>query len=406
MESPPSRAAPLIRAAAPFGAIFFALGFWIHSATRFADFRVLHLGGELVSSSRWSEAYDVTAFGAIARSRPEMAASHRELDVFLSTPTFGWAMQPFAALSFDLALVIWLTLGLASLVLATRLLALPPWVALVAVFMPFGVANLHHGQTGFFAIVLAATVHTLCVKDRKGWAGVAAGLVVLKPTLLLGVAIWWLLDWKRWYPAMLAAVPSAGLLMTPGLIVDGLEPWRLFADSTRNRVDVQADVVANQPTLREAAKRLLGGDIGTHLLTQLAIFVLGAASLWLVRRRWFDRTDILSGAAIFVSILVSPHLYVYDSGLVLVPLAVASSWGLRGDRVETLVGIYTVSSLLTIMSLGPFGLLNDWIAPGTIGMAMMFVLWLRTIRDLDASASTDAQRSTPSSVPRVNVISS
>ena len=133
-------------------------------------------------------------------------------------------MRPLSALSFNVAIVVWMVLGLASLVLAVRLLDLPLWVAPIAACMPFGISNLYHGQTGFFAVLLAATVHRLCVSDKKVWAGVVAGVVIIKPTLLLGVALWWLLDWKRWYPAMLAAVPSAGVLVLAGIAADGLAP--------------------------------------------------------------------------------------------------------------------------------------------------------------------------------------
>lgn len=401
-----TRASLLTRGAATFGVVFFMLGFSVHAATRFADFRVLHLGGDLARAARWNDAYDPEAFAAIARARPEMAASHRELDVFLSTPAFGWAMWPFSALPVQSALIVWIAVGVGAVAIATRVLSLPLWVVAIALVMPFGVANLHHGQTGFFAILLATGVHALCVRDRKVLAGLTAGLVVLKPTLLLGVAIWWLIDWRRWYPALLAAIPSALLLTLPGLVRDGLEPWRLFAQSSSNRIDVQSDVVANQPTIRELLKRLLGGDIGAHPAMQLLILASGAAAMLALRKRFADRTDVMSGAAVFVSILVSPHLYVYDSGLVLIPLAVLVHHNADRWTTERLVAIYTMSSLLTIMSLGFFGTFNEWVAPGTIGILAMFALWIRTIHRADDSASVRTQRSTPSSVPQVNVTSS
>lgn len=398
-----SRASLLTRAAIPFGAVFFFVGFWIHRATRFADFRVLRLGGELIGAGRYDEAYDVEAFGTIAQSRPDMAPSHRELDVFLSTPVFGWAMRPFAALPFEVALTLWTLLGLAAVLTSVKLLQLPLWVAPVSVLMPFGISNLHHGQTGFFALLLASVIHTCCVRDHKVLAGVAAGFVILKPTLLIGVALWWLLDWKRWYPAMLAAVPSAAILLFPSLVIDGTEPWTLFVESARNRVDVQANVVANKPTLRELAKRLLGGEAGSSTAVLLGIIAVGAVGLWMVKRTWPERTDIQSGAAILASILVSPHLYIYDSGLVLIPLAVAVASGIHARKVETMVAVFTISSLATIMSFGPFGVINDWVAPGAVGMIGLAVLWMRHVGS--TAQTDDDQRSMPSSVPVVNVTS-
>ncbi len=308
-------------------------------------------------------------------------------------------MRPFSALAFEPALVVWMLLGFGALLLSVRILDLPLWVAPLAAVMPFGISNLHHGQTGFFAILLASAVHVLCVRDRKVLAGLVAGLVILKPTLLIGVGLWWLMDWKRWYPSLLAAVPSAGLIVLPTLIFDGFEPWRLFARSSAARIEVHADVVANQPTLRELAKRALGGEIGMSMTTQLAILLAGALGLWLLGRRWPTRTDILSGGAIFVSILASPHLLVYDSGLILIPLAVLVSHRARASTIETMVAIYTVSSLAMIMSLPPFGPLNDWVSPGAVGMLMLVVLWVRELdRCREPIPSGPLVRASPSSV--------
>jgi len=404
MEGRTPRGSRITRAAIPFGIVFFAVGFWVHRATRFTDFRVLRLGGELIGQGRHDEAYDVVAFGSIAQARPEMAPSHRELDVFLSTPVFGWAMRPFAALPFDTALTLWVFLGVLAVVVSVRLLDLPIWVAPLSIVMPFGISNLHHGQTGFFALLLASIIHFLNVRDHKVLAGVAAGFVVLKPTLLIGVALWWLLDWKRWYPAMFAAVPSAGALLLPSLVAHGTEPWKLFLESTQNRVEVQANVVANKPTLREFAKRLLGGEVGSSTAVLVGIVALGALGMWFVKRTWPDRTDVLSGAAIFISILVSPHLYIYDSGLILIPLAVAVSTGIRATALERMIALYTISSLLTIMSLGLFGTINDWVAPGAIGMVGLGILFVRHLTSTPPPEMN--QRSTPSSVPVVSVTAS
>jgi len=91
----------------------------------------------------------------------------------------------------------------------------------------------------------------------------------------------------------------------------------------------------------------------------------------------------------FVTILASPHMSDYDSGLILVPLAVAISVGVRTDRTEVLVGIYTMSSLLTIMSLGPFASINNRIAPGAVGMLVLCGLWLRIIADSNTPSALE-----------------
>lgn len=373
-----------IRIALIVSTLIYGFGFWVNRDRAFTDFRVLHLGSDLIAAGRANEAYDAATFSALAADHPQLGASARELDVFISPPPFAIAMRPLSVLSSNDALLLWMALGVLGLVGAVRLLRLPWWSSIIAlVALPFGVANIYHAQTGFLAVLWVAAIHRLSVDDRPVAAGVVAGLAVLKPTLLLGVALWWLLDWRRWYPALLSAfgVGSAIVLAT---VVGGFEQWRLFFDALAFRASLDQEVVTNQPTIGEAVSRVAGTGIGAHPLAQLMYVAVGGVAMLVALRRWRGDTAVLSGFAMLVSILISPHMLIYDTGLVIVPAAVLLTRGIAVDAMERWTLIYTFSSLITIMSIGWLQVLNDWVMPGTVGVIMLSVMWAKLI-DADAA---------------------
>lgn len=172
-----SLGARLIRIFMLLCGLIYAYGFWVNRSLAFTDFRVLHLGAGLINDGRTDEAYDADAFTAAAAAHPELGSTARELDVFISTPPFAMAMQPFAWLSSNTALVVWMVLGVAAVFAAVKVLRLPAWAGLIALVMPLGVANIYHAQTGFLALLWAAVIHRLCVdgKNRSCWFGCRFG---------------------------------------------------------------------------------------------------------------------------------------------------------------------------------------------------------------------------------------
>lgn len=368
-------------------ALIYGFGFWVNRGLAFTDFRVLHLGAELAGQGRLESAYDSELFRAEAIEMNVDSA--RELDVFISTPPFAWALWPLSWLSANTAMAVWMVLSVLAVFGSMKLLRLPLWAGLVALLVPFGVANIYHAQTGFFALLWAAAIHRLCVDGRTVPAGLVAGLAVLKPTLLLGVAIWWIVDLRRWYPALLSAF-ALGTTLVSATLIGGFDVWKAFLAALDERSEL--DIVYNQPTISELVSRAVGFEIGTSVLTQIAILGLAAIALRMVLHTWPDRVDLVSGAAILASILVSPHLLIYDTTLVAIPFAIAVRAGVPRPILEQLVAIYVVSSLMTIMSFEPFASINNVVAPSTIGMLAAATVWIRAV---GTNESSDIEGQTP-----------
>ena len=392
MGSPDSTSARFVRMCLLFALVIYGFGFWVNRALAFTDFRVLHLAGRLVNDGRAEVAYDPSAFLSEAANDPYLSETARELDVFISPPPFALAIRPFAWLPSQVALGLWMAIGVVAVFAAMRLVRLPWWSAIPALAMPFGIANIYHAQTGFLAVLWVAAIHRLNVDDRPAAAGAIAGLAVLKPTLLLGVAVWWLLDWRRWYPALGSAL-AVGTAIVAATVLGGFEQWRLFLGALDARAALDQEVIANQPTIAEAVNRAFGTQIGSHPIALIGYVAIGAVAMFFALRRWRDNTAVLSGFAMLLSVLISPHLLIYDTGILIVPLAVLITMGVRATTIERVTGIYIVSSLMTILSIGWLGDLNGWTVPGTIGLIMIAAVWARAVDSAASHEDDEAEQS-------------
>ena len=349
---------------------------WRDRANSFGDFSIFHLGSRLVRDGRAADAYDPEGFNRAWAQDPDLLGEPGELAVFISTPPFALAMRPLTYLSVDAAALVWLALGLVAFVVAIRLLGLPWWVNIIGLLSPIGLFNLKIAQTGYFALLWAAILYRLCAQDRYVAAGVVAGLAVLKPTLLLGIALWWILDWRTWHKALLAAA-ATGTAIVLSTLIAGIDQWRSFLDALGALGALEGEVQFAQPTILEAVTRAFGDDVSGHPLALASYVVIGLLLMRTAIRRWPSQHGVLAGAAIIVSILISPHLLIYDTTMLLVPFAIAVHHGVSTERLQLLVGITFVTAVLTVVWIAPLAPIQEWTSLATLGLIAVSALWSR-----------------------------
>ena len=108
-------------------------------------------------------------------------------------------------------------------------------------------------------------------------------------------------------------------------------------------------------------------------------------------RRGPSQHGVLAGAAIIVSILISPHLLIYDTTMLLVPFAIAAHRGVSAPRLQLLAGITIVAAVLTIVQITPIAAINSWTSPATVGLIAVAALWTRWLPAETGVASSDQQ---------------
>ncbi len=367
--------------------IVYTLQFFFRSP--FGDLRILHFGGRLMGRGDVDVLYDAERFVAATRAESDGWSAPSELATFIAPPTMAWAMSLFGVLSFPLAAVLWTGLGIAAAVAATRLLELPAWMAVVAILGPAGWLNLRLGQTGFFVLLVAAVLFVAVRDDRPVLAGVALGLTIIKPTILLGVALWWLIDARRRRIELLAAALT-GVVIAAVATVGGAGIWVAFASGTTDRVERESSSVFDQPVVVEFVRRSVSASIPGEVVFGLC--VVAALALLCRVRRAHDEPMVSFGAAVMVSMLVSPHLLSYDTGLVLVVIAVARWCGVDRSQWGPLVALWVVASALSAIT---FELVSGWIGwapwPLTIAYVVLFIRWAQVTSAAEGRRSSALQ---------------
>lgn len=345
------------------------------------DFGVFHAGGSLIRSSGYDAAYDSTGFSdhLTADYFPALADS-ATVAHFISTPTFGWFSQALTVVGFDLALAVWLTVGVVVLVPASRLLQLPTWAPAALLFSPMMARNIGLGQTGALALLLFVCLHRAHIDGRMMRMGMLAGLLILKPPLALGYGLLWVARAARYRQALLTAALTGVMLSIPTLL-GGIGPWRLFLDAMSERTDAESAWSQQSSSLPEFLKLLFPlapsyVSVGSWAVGIIAAFVLIVAG----HRRFGDDAEVMSAVAVVATVVASPHLLVYDSLILVIPVAVAYRRGiLTGERGAALVAVITAS-----FAFGPalydlqYGLVGRGIGlefPALMACALLLVRW-------------------------------
>jgi len=309
------------------------------------DFGVFHGGGSLIRSDGYAAAYSPDTFGPyfVSEYYPALA-DESSVSHFISPPPFGWLMQWVSYVPFELALWIVMALGFLLLLPVVRALHLPLWSAAVLALSPAMVQNVRLGQIGPFVLVAVVALHLACSRSDVWRAGLIAGLFILKPTLAIGFALWWLIDIRRWYKAIAIAGLSGVVIAIPTFVA-GIGPWTGFLDAMRFRVDAEGTWQQQSTSIPEWLKLASPlGPGGQTLIFWLVGIGVGAGLLVGAKRKFGDDLEAMSAVAVTVTVLASPHLLIYDTFILVIPVAVAAGRGLLNrDRIILLLGIHVGS---------------------------------------------------------------
>jgi alpha-1,2-mannosyltransferase len=290
---------------------------------RGADFVHFYTLGRLAYSHHVSAMYDMAAL------HDAQVALAPDSTTFLYPPVYPPQVPvlfvPFTAWSYGTSLLVWNVLTIVgyglllwsawkpvSAMLPDRSLMV---VAAVA-FPPFWMLVLY-GQISI--LILAAFWAGWLALEHKHHvlAGAAFGLLAIKPQFGIPLAVVVLA--RRDWAMLWGAVASVAFQSGAALAVLGPEAFRGFASSLSliaNNVDLLESKPVYSHSLRTLT-RLLPNGIGVPLWALAAGIVL-----WLTTRVWKSDAPIRVrlGVVILASILVNPHVIVYDVTVLALPL--------------------------------------------------------------------------------------
>jgi alpha-1,2-mannosyltransferase len=282
---------------------------------------------------------------------PRLTSYH----AFITPPFLAWLFVPLAALPYLPSFALWSLLGLASLWLCLRALGVEnPWRAFAWSLTWFPIfATISYGQNSLLSLGLLCLTYWLWRKDRLWAAGLACSLLMYKPQLIIGVGLLWLLEWRKYLPALLGLAVGSGVLAF-------LCFWRLPAASwayvTFART-VLPDLTSWQDfpiwhlhTVRGFWQLLLPHYHGLADALYGVIAAGGLAGFVLFWRKRRDQHALLFAGAICLTLWVSPHAMIYDWAVLLIPAIVL--WQYAPQYRQDWKVLYALIWVVTLVS-GP-----------------------------------------------------
>jgi hypothetical protein len=343
------------------------------------DFLHFYTLGFLALEHRGADLYDMSAQAALAAQRVAEASGIRYLPLY--PPQVSIFFAPLAPLSYGWALGLWwacsaLLYGACCYGVwraCPNLRKYGGTVLIVALACPSFFHLIAWGQTSALALVCFTLMYFLLCDRRDFVAGLVLGCLIFKPQLGVAAAIVFLAT-GAWKTLAGAALSAAGQLCTAALYY-GTEPLRQWLHVLRN---AQALLPLLEPRLyqthclRTFWSMLVPWPGVAFALYGLSVVAVLAVTIACWRRRNVP-LPLKYWALLLASVMVAPHLTVYDLVILAPAFLLLADWiasqplTLASRRLGTL--LYFVYMLPLI---GPY---SRWAHIQFSVVAMMAALW-------------------------------
>jgi hypothetical protein len=295
------------------------------------DFLHFYTLGSLAIAHRGGDLYSIDAQAVVAAQRVPNAAGIRYLPLY--PPQVSLVFAPLAHLSYGWALTLWwlCTAGIYGVCcyaiwrVCPNLRDFGGTVAIVAIAFPAFFHLMAWGQTSALALA-CFTAGFLLLRDKRGFAaGLALGCLIFKPQLGLAAAVVFIVTggWR-----ILAGVAlSAATQIAAGIAYYGVEPFLAWLRTLR-AVPVLLPSFEPRPyqthCLRTFWSMLVpwsGAALGLFVVS--AIVVLAATiDIW----KGHESLSLKHSALLLATVLVSPHLTVYDLVILAPAILLLTDW--------------------------------------------------------------------------------
>ena len=297
------------------------------------DFTFYFAAAKIGLTHGWSSIYDLT-LQQVQLDAMGSGITIAELARFISPPPVAWLAVPFTVIPYEAGYLIWSALLLIALggtwYLAAPGKGWPRAIHLVAAlaWVPV-IYGLQLGQPGLFVALGVAGSYALLLGGREFLAGLALGVLVLKPQLGFLIPPALLLSGR--YRAFAGAAVVLGAFAIASAVNVG--PGGIATYQER------LNFAAGVPVNRELTLAPLIGDLTATRVVQvlMAVWTLGLAFAF--RRR---SPEWLYVVAIAGGMLASPYLHLDD----LVMLGLAMWLFLRTERRPAWAWVYVLGLVI------------------------------------------------------------
>ena len=296
-----------------------------------SDFLCYYIGGTIVRQGRFADLYHPAAQSQVQQI---VAPAVKELRPYVRPPWFALCIAPLTFLPLVNAYIVWAGMMFAILI-ATWVWGFLRFgefaLVLAALFLPSNLGTFA-AQDCALMLAIVCIFFASAERERLFVSGMALGVGLIKPHLLLLFPLWMLLQ-KRWRMLAGLALAVVALLATATLILgaSGLSAYLhlLLHGQTELGYSRSSDRMLNIYSLPANF-----GISSRAVNAVLAAIVVGLAAC---RLRFAPVWQSLCLASTG-SLLISPHAFEYDGGMLLLSIwLVMANSGSKSSRYSALV---------------------------------------------------------------------
>jgi hypothetical protein len=295
------------------------------------DFLHLYTLGSLALSHRGFDLYDMQFQAALAQQRVPGGAAILYLPVY--PPQVSIFFAPLARLSYDWALFIWLTVS--TLIYAYSCYAV--WrvcphlrdekftIFILAAAYPAFFHLILWGQTSALALSCFTLAYLALRAENSFLAGIAFGALAFKPQLGLVAAI--LFVAMRNWTLIAGAILSAAAQFVLAWLYFGLDPLRQWFRMLHNVPSLLA-LLEPRPYQTHSLRAFWSMLVPSPTVSLVLYIVSAAFVLALLILSWRSQLSlgIRYSALLMVTVLVAPHLTVYDLVILAPAFVLLGDW--------------------------------------------------------------------------------
>jgi len=370
------------------------------------DFLHLYTLGSLAAERRGADLYDMNAQAMLAAQRVPDAAGIRYLPSY--PPQVSIFFAPLAGLSYGWALSVWwiFSATVYGFCCYTVWRACPNLrdhggtVALLATAFPAFFNLIAWGQTS--AIALGCfTLMFFCMRDRLDfWTGVSLGCLIFKPQLGLAATIVFVSigAWK----ILAGAAVSCAAQLSLGMIYYGTEPFRRWL-GTLWHVRALLPWLEPKPYQTHCLRTFWAMIVPWPALS-VVLYGASAAIILVATIRLWNRGQSVPlalrySALLLATVLVAPHLTVYDLVILAPAILILSDW-LAGQQSSSEVRRAAGSLLYLVYALPLLGIVARYTHVQLSVLAMVALVFVIARLSSNAIPNPDTHMESSAIAPR------
>jgi alpha-1,2-mannosyltransferase len=297
------------------------------------DFLHFYTLGSMTAAHRGADLYDIDAQAALAVQRVPEATGIRYLPLY--PPQVSIFFAPLAHLSYGWALILWwscsaVIYGLCCYSIwrvCPNLREHAGTIVLLAVAFPAFFHLIAWGQTSAIALACFTGMFFLLRDRREFLAGLVLGCLIFKPQLALAAVIVFVFlgAWK----IIVGAAFSAAVQLSLGVFYYGIEPLHQWMRALWT-VRALSPLLEPKPYQTHSLRTFWSMLVPWPALS-LALYVLSAAVVLGLTIACWKRIPAVSlplryAALLLASVLVAPHLTVYDLVILAPAFLLLADW--------------------------------------------------------------------------------